>query len=39
VSSGLGGPDSYRHLPAERQPHLHLTGVDELLSVCRATAG
>jgi 4-nitrophenyl phosphatase len=36
VSSGLGGPDSYRHLPPERQPHLHLTGVDELLSVCRA---
>jgi 4-nitrophenyl phosphatase len=39
VSSGLGGPESYRHLPPERQPHLHLTGVDELLSVCRAAAG
>jgi 4-nitrophenyl phosphatase len=39
VSSGLGGPESYRHLPPERQPHLHLTGVDELLSVCRTAVG
>lgn len=39
VSSGLGGPESYGHLPPERQPHLHLTGVDELLSVCRAAVG
>ncbi len=39
VSSGLGGPESYRHLPPDRQPHLHLTGVDELLSVCRAAVG
>ena len=39
VSSGLGGPESYRHLPPDRRPHLHLTGVDELLSVCRAAAG
>ncbi len=35
VSSGLGGPESYRHLPPERRPHLHVSGVDELLSVCR----
>ncbi|MBO0823043.1 MAG: HAD family hydrolase [Actinobacteria bacterium] len=35
VSSGLGGPDAYQHLPPDLQPHLHLTGVDELLSVCR----
>jgi 4-nitrophenyl phosphatase len=39
VSSGLGGPDSYRHLPADRWPHLHVTGVDELLSVCQAAVG
>jgi 4-nitrophenyl phosphatase len=39
VSSGLGGQEAYRHLPPERQPHLHLTGVDELLSVCRAAIG
>jgi 4-nitrophenyl phosphatase len=39
VSSGLGGPDSYRHLPPDRQPHLLVTGVDELLSICRAAAG
>jgi 4-nitrophenyl phosphatase len=36
VSSGLGDPDSYRHLPPERQPHLHVSGADELLSVCVA---
>lgn len=35
VSSGLGGLESYRHLPPERQPHLHLSGVDELLSLCQ----
>ena len=35
VSSGLGRPESYRHLPPERQPHLHVTGVDELLSLCQ----
>ena len=35
VSSGLGGPESYRHLPPERQPHLHLSGVDELLALCQ----
>jgi len=35
VSSGLGGPESYRHLPPERQPHLHVTGVDELLTLCQ----
>jgi len=39
VSSGLGGPESYRHLPPDRRPHLHLTGVDELLSACRAATG
>jgi len=35
VSSGLGRPDSYRHLPPERQPHLHVSGVDELLTLCQ----
>ncbi len=35
VSSGLGGPESYRQLPSERQPHLHLSGVDELLVLCQ----
>lgn len=35
VSSGLGGAESYRHLPPDRQPHLHLSGVDELLSLCQ----
>jgi 4-nitrophenyl phosphatase len=38
VSSGLGSADSYRHLPPHRQPHLHLSGADELLSICRAGA-
>jgi HAD superfamily hydrolase (TIGR01450 family) len=39
VSTGLGSPDAYRHLPPERRPHLHVSGVAELLSVCRAAAG
>jgi 4-nitrophenyl phosphatase len=33
VGTGLGGADAYDHLPAERQPHLHLRGVDELLAL------
>jgi 4-nitrophenyl phosphatase len=39
VSSGLGGLDSYQHLPPERRPHLHVSGADELLSVCMAALG
>jgi 4-nitrophenyl phosphatase len=39
VSTGLGGPQAYQHLPPQRRPHLQLTGVDELLSVCRAAVG
>src|SRR5579864_2747164 len=30
VGTGLGAADAYDHLPASRQPHLHLGGVDEL---------
>lgn len=33
VGTGLGGQDAYDHLPAERQPHVHLRGVDELLAL------
>jgi 4-nitrophenyl phosphatase len=33
VGTGLGGADAYDHLPAARQPHLHLNGVDELLAL------
>jgi NagD protein len=36
VGTGLGGPEAYDHLPLARRPHLHLRGVDELLSLCRA---
>jgi ribonucleotide monophosphatase NagD (HAD superfamily) len=36
VGTGLGAADAYDHLPAPRRPHLHLRGVDELLSLCRA---
>lgn len=36
VASGLATPQSFDHLPADLRPHLHLRGVDELLSVCRA---
>jgi NagD protein len=35
VQTGLSGPDAYDHLPAGQQPHLHLRGVDELLSLCQ----
>jgi 4-nitrophenyl phosphatase len=33
VGTGLGSADAYDHLPAERQPHLRLRGVDELLAL------
>jgi len=33
VATGLGGAGAYDHLPAERQPHLRLRGVDELLDL------
>jgi 4-nitrophenyl phosphatase len=36
VQTGLAGPDAYDHLPPAKQPHLHLRGIDELLSLCRA---
>jgi NagD protein len=36
VQTGLAGPDAYDHLPPAKQPHLHLHGIDELLSLCRA---
>jgi 4-nitrophenyl phosphatase len=35
VDTGLGGPDSYDHLPPRRRPQLHVRGVDELLALCR----
>lgn len=34
VQTGLAGPDAYDHLPAARRPHLHLRGIDDLLSLC-----
>jgi 4-nitrophenyl phosphatase len=33
VRSGLGDARSFSHLPPERQPHLHLRGVNELLEI------
>jgi len=35
VASGLAAADSFDHLPPDRRPHLHLRGVDELLSICQ----
>jgi 4-nitrophenyl phosphatase len=35
VQTGLAGPDAYDHLPPAKQPHLHLRGIDELLSLCQ----
>jgi len=39
VTSGLGHAGSFSHLPAERQPHLHLRGVDELLEIVKSQNG
>jgi hypothetical protein len=36
VQTGLAGQDAYDRLPPGKRPHLHLRGVDELLSLCRA---
>ena len=33
VGTGLGGPGAYDGLPASRQPHLQVRGVDELLVI------
>jgi 4-nitrophenyl phosphatase len=33
VDTGLAGADAYDHLPEGKRPHLHVRGVDELLSV------
>ena len=33
VGTGLGGPGAYDDLPASRQPHLQVRGVDELLVI------
>ena len=35
VQTGLAGPDAYDHLPPDKRPHMHLRGIDELLSLCR----
>jgi 4-nitrophenyl phosphatase len=35
VTSGLAGADAFDHLPQARRPHVHVRGVDELLSICR----
>jgi HAD superfamily hydrolase (TIGR01450 family) len=35
VQTGLAGADAYDHLPPARRPHLHLRGIDELLTLCR----
>ena len=35
VQTGLSGPDAYDHLSPDQRPHLHLRGVDELLSLCQ----
>ncbi len=33
VDTGLAGADAYDHLPEGKRPHLHLHGVDELVSL------
>ena len=34
VDTGLGDATAYDHLPPEKQPHLRLRGVGELLEIC-----
>jgi 4-nitrophenyl phosphatase len=36
VDTGLAGSDAYDHLPGGKRPHLHVRGVDELLSLVAA---
>jgi ribonucleotide monophosphatase NagD (HAD superfamily) len=33
VGTGLGGPDAYDRLPPARRPHLHLSGIGDLLDL------
>jgi HAD superfamily hydrolase (TIGR01450 family) len=35
VQTGLAGPGAYEHLPPAKRPHLHLRGIDELLTLCQ----
>jgi HAD superfamily hydrolase (TIGR01450 family) len=35
VASGLAAADAFDHLPPARRPHVHVRGVDELLSICQ----
>jgi 4-nitrophenyl phosphatase len=35
VDTGLGDAAAYDHLPPEKQPHLRLHGVNELLEICQ----
>ena len=35
VNTGLGNASSYEDLPVSAQPHLLLSGVDQLLKICR----
>jgi hypothetical protein len=35
VTSGLASADAFDHLPQARRPHVHVRGVDELLSICQ----
>jgi HAD superfamily hydrolase (TIGR01450 family) len=39
VTSGLGDADSFSHLPQASWPHLHVSGVDELLALCQQASG
>jgi NagD protein len=38
VHTGLGSADAFAHLPAARQPHISVAGLEELLGLCRRAA-
>jgi NagD protein len=35
VNTGLGGANSFAHLPVARRPHISVAGLEELLGLCR----
>ena len=39
VGTGLGGADAYAHMSPEAQPHLLLSGVNQLLNLCQEHLG
>jgi 4-nitrophenyl phosphatase len=39
VDTGLGDASAYEGLPGGRRPHVHVSGIAELVGLCRAASG